>query len=160
MHDQMLSDLGQLSPKQNISLMIMMASDLHPILRSEVGSTPKFLANQESHEVWIDHVRRCLKGEVVDPMEVIAPYEMPDRPTFDALELEFEDTEYFGNLRLFGNFVAKSALYAGEIAFERAGIDELPQSLEEKFTDEELAESFAETHQNANAVMQEAFMSV
>ena len=158
-HNKMLSDLGLRSPAEKIDFMLSMASHLIPLLHTVEGTGLKLNAIYESYEHVIAHIRAWLSGKITDPIEVIAPLEMPDRVPFDSLELGFEGTNRFENLRVVGNLITKSLLYAGEIQFARAGIDEVPQCLEEKFTDEELAESFAETLQNADAVMQEAFIA-
>lgn len=155
--DEMLADLKGLSPEEKIEFILSLAEQLIPALRVVVGTSSEFIEIIEEYDRVIGHGRRWVGGEIVDPNEVIGPIERRSPLTFDSLEFVHKDSQQFNNLRVLGSMLTDAILYAGELQFELVGDTDVPQSLEEKFTDQELVNNFKRTLDLASSELQSEF---
>lgn len=155
--DEMLADLKGLSPKEKIEFILSLATHLIPVLRVVVGTSSEFTEIYEEYDRVIGHGRRWLRGEIVDPDEVIGPIERPSRRPYYSLELAHKGSRQFDNLFVVGSMLTDAIHYAGELQFELVGDTDVPQSLEEKFTDQELVDNFNGTLDLASSELEAEF---
>lgn len=155
--DEMLGDLNSLSPDEKIEFLLLHAEKLIPVLRDVVGTSSPFAEIYGSYERAISVGKRWLAGKISDPDEVIEPVENPSERPFESLELDHKDTEHFGNLRVVGGMIGDALLYAGQLQFERVGDPNVPQSLEEEFTDQRLVGEFQRTLSRASPELRKKF---
>ncbi len=155
--EQLLADLAPLAPEAKIKLHVYLLEEMIPVFADIVDDVEPFQRFIDVLNFCVTTGRRWLSGELDDPDDVLRPLEGPRSPRLADRELDHEQSRHFPDVQVLTLLGQHAIWYAAEIQFDRIGDEEVPQSLEERFTDEELAGLLAPRLAKASSRMKREF---